>query len=777
MWNFNVFSQSLSDSLIAHYTFDGNALDMSGNGNHGTLFGPTAFTDRFGNSNAAFLFNGSSDYIHYLSNAKYKPASFPISISMWVKSNDNSVIGTLFKNDVVVDIYTGIWIQIHSITGKIEISYGDGGTTDVAHRRTKLGTKNVNDNQWHFIAAVIRSPTDMDIWVDCQYDNGTYSGSGGNITHSNNGGSSGYYDVIAGTEYYGGAIDDIRFYNRELTQTDLQSLYIYPQAYINPAIQNFELGNDTSICGLSSVVLNTNVSFPGIIYNWSTGANQSNITVNNTGAYWLEISDNCNQKTDTIEVNNTNIIITASNDTSICEGSSVTLSVDGNSTNFVWSNNGNLYFGNTITVNPITSTVYYVYANDSICPSLTDSVLVSVNNNLPSSNFTVGSTLCENTNCLFTNTSIMGLNYLWNFGDPASGANNTSVNNNGNHIYAQAGNYNVTLTVQGTCGIDSISQTITIDDAPTTIASDDQSICEGEQTMLFATGGDFYSWSNNITSSNDTILIIPNTNSTYYVQAIINGCYGSVDSISISLNPKPLVQIETSPISCNKAPLELIAAGNALDYNWLGGFISNNDTLVLIPAINTDYILIGTIGNCSSTDTFRVDNFIPVEAIFDYLIDTCAGKIIINNTSSGSYSYLWSFNDNESVLRNPIFQIDNSITEQTIQLIVNPNTVCADTSFSIINTNNLSNFNLFIPNTFTPNNDNLNDYFSAGNNNNCSPITIYIYNRWGECIFEQNSNKISWDGKFKNKDVPIGVYFYIIEHNGRVNNGSITLLR
>lgn len=777
VFNLKLFSQSLSDSLIAHYPFDGNPLDVSGNGNHGSLFGPIAVADRFGNSNGAYKFNGTSDYIHYISNAKFKPATFPFSISMWVKSNDNSIIGTLFKNDVVVDIYTGIWIQIHASTGKIEISYGDGGTTDAAHRKTKLGNKNVNDNQWHFIAAVIRSPNDMDIWVDCQYDNGAYSGNGGNISYSNNGGSSGYYDVVAGTEYYGGFIDDIRFYNRELTQTDLEALYIYPQAYINPSIQNFELGNDTNLCSVSSVLLNANVAFPGIIYNWSNGSNQSSITANSAGIYWLQISDNCNSKIDTISVSNSNINITTSNDTTICVGNSVTLMVSGNSNNFVWTNNGINYFGNTLTISPWTSSVYYVYANDSLCPSATDSVIVTVSNISPNSNFTASSILCENNNCLFSNNSSLGLNYLWNFGDPSSGLSNTSIDINGNHIYAQAGIYNVTLIAYGVCGIDSTSLSISVINAPTTIASADQTICDGQQTILMATGGNYYAWSNDASITNDSVSVFPNTNTNYFVQAIVNGCYGLPDTIQITVKPYPVVQIVASPYTCNKLPIVLTAYGNATNYQWTGGYISNNDTVVFVPSSNTEYILIGTTGICVATDTFLLSNLTETEAIFDYELDSCSGKIILNNSSSGGYNYLWRFNDSESVLQNPVFQIDNAIEEQTIQLIVNPNTACADTTLSIVNINDLENFNFFIPNTFTPNDDNLNDLFTIRGNHNCSPITIYIYNRWGECIFKETSNKISWDGKYKNKEVPEGVYFYIIERADKEYSGALTLLR
>jgi hypothetical protein len=197
----------------------------------------------------------------------------------------------------------------------------------------------------------------MDIWIDCQYDAGVYSGTGGNLTYSNNGGSSGYYDVVAGTEYYGGVIDDIRFYNRELTQTDLQALYILPQPYINPLIQNFALGNDTSLCGVTSINLNANVSFPNITYSWSTGSTQASITAFTPGIYWLQIGDNCHQKRDTVIIENSNLTITTSNDTAICSGTTITLYVSGNASNFVWTVNGINYPGNSINVSPTSTTI------------------------------------------------------------------------------------------------------------------------------------------------------------------------------------------------------------------------------------------------------------------------------------------------------------------------------------------------------------------------------------------------------------------------------------
>ncbi|MBT3801048.1 MAG: PKD domain-containing protein [Bacteroidetes bacterium] len=69
---------------------------------------------------------------------------------------------------------------------------------------------------------------------------------------------------------------------------------------------------------------------------------------------------------------------------------------------------------------------------------------------------------------------------------------------------------------------------------------------------------------------------------------------------------------------------------------------------------------------------------------------------------------------------------------------------------------------IFVPNSFTPNGDGLNDYFSA----KCygaEIVGMQIFNRWGELIFESAENNASWDGYFKNKISPLGVYYYNLQ--------------
>jgi gliding motility-associated-like protein len=79
-----------------------------------------------------------------------------------------------------------------------------------------------------------------------------------------------------------------------------------------------------------------------------------------------------------------------------------------------------------------------------------------------------------------------------------------------------------------------------------------------------------------------------------------------------------------------------------------------------------------------------------------------------------------------------------------------------------------------LPNVFTPNNDNKNDFLRPVLNRNVQDIKMTIYNRWGMIVFETEDSEIYWDGKdYKsNEDVSEGVYFYTIKLNLIRLNGN-----
>ncbi len=175
--------QNLDSLLLLHYPFSGNANDASGNGFHGTVYNATPADDHHGNPNQAYYFNGIDSYIEFPNNYILKPP-LPLSISLWIKIEDSADSNTrALTTSYSIDSYNGILLATH---GPVGTGYGDGtpNNTGPESRRSKVGTTTLELNQWYFIIIIIRGPQDMDIYVNCENDGGTYSGTGGSLSYN-----------------------------------------------------------------------------------------------------------------------------------------------------------------------------------------------------------------------------------------------------------------------------------------------------------------------------------------------------------------------------------------------------------------------------------------------------------------------------------------------------------------------------------------------------------------------------------------------------------------
>ena len=88
---------------------------------------------------------------------------------------------------------------------------------------------------------------------------------------------------------------------------------------------------------------------------------------------------------------------------------------------------------------------------------------------------------------------------------------------------------------------------------------------------------------------------------------------------------------------------------------------------------------------------------------------------------------------------------------------------------------------IFIPNAFTPNTDQQNDVFYI-RGNTMRELTISIYDRWGEKVFESEDQKKGWDGTYKGDKVTPGVFVYYLkavcyDNKQFIKKGNITLIR
>ena len=274
------FSQSVpsyvpTNGLVGWWGFNGNAQDGSGNGNHGTVNGATLTTDRFGNQNGAYSFDGIDDYCNLNSQL---PNSF--SISLWTAIDS-------FK------VYHGISSELLSTFNQNFLSSGFVFRTDAIPNKIVSGFWNTNGNQivsknniqqfqWnHYL--VHYSSGILNLYFNgiiCDSKAGTYVQNNQNI-------------FLAARQVYQGnnpaffadcTLDDIGIWNRALTPQEITNLYnsqlptqtslclptITTASPSSVGVDTVMIGGDISNDGGSSIVLR------GICYSTSPNPNMGN---------------------------------------------------------------------------------------------------------------------------------------------------------------------------------------------------------------------------------------------------------------------------------------------------------------------------------------------------------------------------------------------------------------------------------------------------------------------------------------------------------------------
>jgi len=206
--------QFTASNLVAYYPFNGNANDESGNGNNGTINGATLTTDRNGTPNSAYYFDGISNYISILDNPNINvQASQSFSISFWAKHDAyNNAIYMISK-------YKGSFGEPSYAIGTG--SYGDSYSWfefTPSNGIENRGNIDLNNPNWHNITTVFKSGISVTIYVDGVLDISkptTYTGSIINLRNLTIGCGSNL------AQFYKGSIDEIKIYNRALTDSEI----------------------------------------------------------------------------------------------------------------------------------------------------------------------------------------------------------------------------------------------------------------------------------------------------------------------------------------------------------------------------------------------------------------------------------------------------------------------------------------------------------------------------------------------------------------------------
>jgi hypothetical protein len=241
-----------TNGLVGYWSFNGNANDSSPNANNGTVNGATLTTDRFGNTNSAYSFNGINNYIRI--NTTLLPST-PTSytISLWYNTQ-NFTAQNGNPRMLISDRNTGLssykyTINLstagHLLGGAI---YNGSGTNG----NGVTGDAGVNNN-WHNAIFIF----DSSISTLYLYIDGSLVNTSTNVTHWSSGANPtniGYWNGFVGASgFFDGKIDDIGIWNIVLTQSEITSLY-----YSENACQSLVI--NTGILGFNPLTYNNTVT-------------------------------------------------------------------------------------------------------------------------------------------------------------------------------------------------------------------------------------------------------------------------------------------------------------------------------------------------------------------------------------------------------------------------------------------------------------------------------------------------------------------------------------
>jgi gliding motility-associated-like protein len=441
------------------------------------------------------------------------------------------------------------------------------------------------------------------------------------------------------------------------------------------------------------------------------------------------------------------------------------------------------------------------------------SVLAQFNNQ--SSPVTIGTTTYSNQFCTgytlqFTNSSINGTAFNWNFGDPTT-LGDTSYAISPGYTYPDTGAYVVSLIANpGKPCADTAKKTFYVypELKPTFVAPPPQ--CITSNSFSFTVGGQYASSYTNfnwnfgasalpVTSTlSSPTGIVYNAAGLFPVSVIVQQkmCQKTLkDTVEVYPAPKALM-VADSVILCDPATVTFTnqsTSGGNPTYLWQysdgGNSSAVNPTHVFSPpGVYNVTLTIISGGGCIDTAKLVVPGMVTVNprptaafsltpsetTIFD-------PDITFTDLSSHGNSWSYDFGDGDmSSIQNTIHSY-NQTGEFIVVQTVNNQYNCPDTAMRTVKID--PEFRFWVPNSFTPGNkDGKNDIFL--------PIVMgverylfEIYDRWGECIFRTKDTTTGWDGTMGGKLCKMDTYVWMITlfnevtKREEVHYGNVNLIK
>ncbi|MEN9698866.1 MAG: hypothetical protein RLZZ301_64 [Bacteroidota bacterium] len=506
------------------------------------------------------------------------------------------------------------------------------------------------------------------------------------------------------------------------------------QVVVNPVPNVFPLTDSPYCAGETAATVTVTGAIPGTTFTWSNSSTAVGLAATGQGdipafvttnpgiatiqsevyvtPYYLNNAIACQGQTESYTITVYPMPHLTTSPVAICSGSATNLALSATITsNFEWHADPTAtVYGETAAPIQNSALINDVLIQNTLLPQVVtyhvvpisipngcigpDSLLNVTVNPLPQVAFsTTNTALCDLSPVNFQNNSLGILDFMWDFGD-----NTSSILNNPSHIYASAGNYTV-----GLIGIDPLT-----------------------------------------------------------------GCMNSVSQpLTISASPDPSFTYSDS-VGCGilDVVFNAASANTSWDYQWTFG---NGDTTnqvgstgyqFTVPGCYDIALTVTTNFGCSANYAYPNAVCLYEEAVADfsvsdYVLSSLEPIVNFYNHSQHAVSYSWDFGDGTSGLaENPIHVYPPDPASYLVTLTAYNEVGCIDTATATIVI--FEDFSLYVPNSFTPNNDENNQYFQpivAGGFKRDS-YHLMIFNRWGELVFESYDPDYGWDGTYGFENEP-----------------------
>lgn len=442
------------------------------------------------------------------------------------------------------------------------------------------------------------------------------------------------------------------------------------------------------------------------------------------------------------------------------------------------------------------TTTWYVSQVSGICESSRAAITVNVSQGVTAAfSYTIRYG-CERDTVIFTNQSTGGGNYQWSFGDNTAGSNQVSPQ----HIYTTQNNFTVRLlSTNGGCVDSSVVQIDLRHPLTASFTASSDTICQ-HQTVSFTNTSTtttrnniaptyFWDFGDGDTSTLEHPLHTFATTGIFRVILRVTDFVPCQDSAVLYIyvdTASGLSFTVSDTVLCEGQGIVLEAQYAPIGFRQLTWNLGDAPAVYTGNPINHAYDTSG-IFTITVTADYRVcpDTTLTKQIVIrpyprlnlgpdTFLCPGAAPLSLLDGLNAGNPSASWKWNTGAVtsgiVVREPgtyaaTVRIDGCTTTDSI-------TVSKDCYMDI-------------PNSFTPNDDGLNDYFFPRTllAHSVAQFRMQVFNRWGQIIFEtQQPDGRGWDGRFNNAAQPQGVYIYLIDvlfGNGIKEHytGNVTLLR